>query len=39
MDIYITYEVYDENFFDEDIFSGFLPSPKTLQFPILTDFS
>ena len=39
MDIYIPYEVFDENFFDEDIFGGFLPSPKTLLFPILTDFS
>ena len=37
MNICITYEVFDENFFDEDIFGGFLPSPKTLQFPILTD--
>ena len=39
MNIYITYEVLDKNFLDEGIFGRFLPSPKTLQFPILTDFN
>ena len=39
MNTYITYEVFDENFFDKGIFSGFLLPPKAPQFPTLTDFN